>query len=97
MQYIERVKGIEAIQNKGNIITDVIPFLNEHNIGYQYSSDSLKGRVLRVNTFTLLGHELKTVKHNEYIVINRAMGFVLVKSENYIKEYYQPYELHILC
>lgn len=95
MQYIKRVNKIEAIQNKGNILTDVIPFLNEHNIEYTLSSGTFEKRsALMVRPTTSFGskQKMRETKRGDYILVSKMLGLicVIVMSEYDFNNTYQP-------
>lgn len=69
MQYIKRVNTIEAIQNKGDILTDVIPFLNEHGIAFEYKGSFIEGKQISV----MLHEEYVVLNLGEYLVINKRV------------------------
>lgn len=84
MQYIKRVNKIEAIQNKGNILTDVIPFLNEHGIAFGYTDSFIEGK--RVAVMVSKG-EYTTLNLDDYLVINK--GVISVMSAKDFESKYQ--------
>ncbi|KAA8372375.1 hypothetical protein [Leuconostoc carnosum] len=95
MQYIERVNTVEAIQIKGDILKDVIPFLNEHNIEYTLSSGNFEKRsALMARMTTVFGpdEEMREIKRGDYILVRKMLGFisVAVMSEDDFNNIYQP-------
>ncbi|BAX73122.1 hypothetical protein [Leuconostoc mesenteroides] len=84
MQYIKRVNKIEAIQNKGNILTDVIPFLNEHGIAFEYTDSFIEGK--RIAVMVSKG-EYTTLNLDDYLVINK--GVISVMSAKDFESKYQ--------
>lgn len=95
MQYIERVNTVEAIQIKGDIVKDVIPFLNEHNIEYTLNSGTLEKRSsLMVRSTTPFVHDepMSETKRGDYILVRKMIGIicVTVMSEDDFNNTYQP-------
>ncbi|KAA8327797.1 hypothetical protein [Leuconostoc carnosum] len=95
MQYIERVNTVEAIQIKGDILKDVIPFLNEHNIEYTLSSGTFEKRsALMVRPTTSFGskQKMRETKRGDYILVSKMLGLisVAVMSEDDFNNIYQP-------
>lgn len=78
MQYIKRVNTIEAIQNKGNILTDVIPFLNEHGISFEYTDSFIEGK--RISVMVSKG-EYIILKIDDYLVINKGVISIMNAKE----------------
>ncbi|QBC39863.1 hypothetical protein [Leuconostoc mesenteroides] len=78
MQYIKRVNTIEAIQNKGNILTDVIPFLNEHGISFEYIDSFIEGK--RISVMVSKG-EYTTLNLDDYLVINKGVISIMNAKE----------------
>lgn len=78
MQYIKRVNKIEAIQNKGNILTDVIPFLNEHGIAFEYTDSFIEGKHISV---MISKGEYTTLKIDDYLVINKSVISIMNAKE----------------
>ncbi|USI45480.1 hypothetical protein [Leuconostoc mesenteroides] len=77
-QYIKRVNTIEAIQNKGKILTDVIPFLNEHGIAFEYTDSFIEGK--RISVMISKG-EYTTLKIDDYLVINKSVISIMNAKE----------------
>ncbi|TGD33802.1 hypothetical protein [Leuconostoc mesenteroides] len=78
MQYIKRVNTIEAIQNEGNILTDVIPFLNEHGIAFEYTDSFIEGK--RISVMVSKG-EYTTLNLDDYLVINKDVISIMNAKE----------------
>lgn len=83
MQYIKRVNKIEAIQNKGNILTDVIPFLNEHGIAFEYTDSFIEGE--RISVMLSKG-EYTTLIIDDYLVINKGV-ISIMNAEDFESKY----------
>lgn len=84
MQYIKKVNKIEAIQNKGDILTDVIPFLNKHGIAFKYKDSFIEGKQISV---MLSKREYEVLNLDEYLVINE--GVVSIMSAQEFESKYQ--------
>ncbi|KMY77169.1 hypothetical protein [Leuconostoc mesenteroides] len=83
MQYIKKVNKIEAIQNKGSILTDVIPFLNEHGIPYEYTESLLRGSQIGVitNRDNFEQEEYSQLYVGDYLVINKGVISIMNAKE----------------
>lgn len=84
MQYIKRVNTIEAIQNKGDILNNVIPFLNNHGIAFKYTDSFIEGKQISV---MLHKRECTTLNLDEYLVINK--GVISIMSAEEFESKYQ--------
>lgn len=89
MQYIKRVNTIEAIQNEGNILTDVIPFLNEHGITFEYTGSFIKGE--RIAVLVSKG-EYTTLNPSEYLVINKGVVSIM-KYKDFESKYQENHSV----
>lgn len=89
MQYIKRVNTIEAIQNEGNILTDVIPFLNEHGITFEYTDSFIKGE--RIVVLVSKG-EYTTLNPSEYLVINKGVVSIM-KAKDFESMYQENHSV----
>lgn len=83
MQYIKRVNTIEAIQNKGDILIDVIPFLNKHGIAFEYTDSFIKGKQISV---MLHKREYVVLNLGEYLVINKGV-ISIMSAEDFESKY----------
>ena len=88
MQYIKKVNTIEAIQNRGNVLTNVIPFLNERGIPYQYISNSLQEESISI---AISRDDYKNEKYTslhlgEYLVISED-GISIMSAEDFEPKY----------
>lgn len=88
MQYIKKVNKIEAIQNRGNILTDVIPFLKEHGILYEYTASFLKGSKIGVitNRDNFAKEEYSQLNQGDYLVINKGV-ISIMSAEDFESKY----------
>lgn len=88
MQYIKRVHTIEAIQNRGDILTNVIPFLNEHGIPYEYTESFLRGSQIGVitNRDNYENEEYSQLNVGDYLVINKGI-ISIMKAEDFESKY----------
>lgn len=84
MQYIKKINKIEAIQNKGNVLTDVIPFLNKHGISFEYTDSFIEGKQISV---MLTKRKYEVLNLDEYLVINK--GVVSIMSAKEFESKYQ--------
>lgn len=89
MQYIKRVNKIEAIQNKGNILTDVIPFLNEHGISFEYTDSFIEGK--RISVMVSKG-EYTTLNLDDYLVINKGVISIMT-AEDFESKYQEDHSV----
>lgn len=83
MQYIKKVNTIEAIQNEGNILTDVIPFLNEHGIAFEYTDSFIEGKRIAV---VVSKGKYTTLNPSEYLVINKGVVSIM-KAKDFESKY----------
>lgn len=89
MEYVKRVNTIEAIQNKGNVLKDVVPFLNEHGIVFEYKSaegaEPEKLTVVNGNRAVQRSTELEI---GDYFVIDSAKRRTeIISGEEFEKKY----------
>ena len=94
MQYIKRVNTIEAIQNRGNVLTDVIPFLNEHGIPYEYTESFLRGSQIGVitNRDNFEQEEYSQLNPGDYLVINKGV-ISIVSAEDFESKYQENHSV----
>ncbi|MDY5163319.1 hypothetical protein RQW99_01980 [Leuconostoc falkenbergense] len=87
-QYIKKVNKIEAIQNKGNVLTDVLPFLKEHGIPYEYTSSFLRGSEIGVitNRDDFKQEEYSQLNAGDYLVINKGV-ISIMSAEDFESKY----------
>lgn len=83
MKYIKKVNTIEAIQNEGNILTDVIPFLKKHGIAFEYTDSFVEGQ--RIAVLVSKG-EFTTLNPSEYLVINKGVVSIM-KAKDFESKY----------
>ena len=88
MQYIKKVNKIEAIKNRGNVLTDVIPFLNEHGIPYEYTESFLRGSQIGVitNKDNFEREEYSQLNAGDYLVINKGV-ISIMSAEDFESKY----------
>ena len=88
MQYIKKVNKIEAIKNRGNVLTDVIPFLNERGIPYEYTSSFLRGEKIGIikDRDSYEKEEYTPFKSGEYLVINKGV-ISIMSAEDFESKY----------
>ncbi|MGO2927234.1 MAG: hypothetical protein ACTICO_06265 [Leuconostoc citreum] len=94
MQYIKKVNKIEAIQNRGNVLTDVIPFLNEHGIPYEYTESFLRGSQIGVitNRDNFEQEEYSQLNPGDYLVINKGV-ISIVSAEDFESKYQENHSV----
>ena len=88
MQYIKKVNKIEAIKNRGNVLTDVILFLNERGIPYEYTSSFLRGEKIGIikDRDSYEKEEYTPFKSGEYLVINKGV-ISIMSAEDFESKY----------
>lgn len=88
-RYIERLNRVEAIQNNGDYVEKIIPFLREHGICFEYKESFVEGEYINVN----VNGELVTLNTGEYLVVGNA-GVDIFSSEHFKKEFEEDINLH---
>lgn len=88
MQYIKKVNKIEAIKNRGDILTDVLPFLKEHGIPYKYTASFLRGSEIGVitNRDNFAKEEYSQLNAGDYLVINKGV-ISIMSAEDFESKY----------
>ncbi|WP_349550294.1 hypothetical protein [Leuconostoc pseudomesenteroides] len=88
MQYIKKVNKIEAIKNRGDVLTDVIPFLNERGIPYEYTESFLRGSQIGVitNKDNFEREEYSQLNPGDYLVINKGV-ISIMSAEDFESKY----------
>lgn len=88
-RYIERLNRVEAIQNNGDYVEKIIPFLREHGISFEYKENLTDGKHLdvAVNGGTI------TLNKGEYLVVSNA-GVDIFSSEYFKREFEEYVDLH---
>ncbi|WP_349551267.1 hypothetical protein [Leuconostoc pseudomesenteroides] len=88
MQYIKKVNKIEAIKNRGNVLTDVIPFLNARGVPYKYTESFLRGSQIGVitNKDNFEREEYSQLNPGDYLVINKGV-ISIMSAENFESKY----------
>lgn len=88
MQYIKKVNKIEAIQNRGDVLNNVIPFLNERGIPYKYTESFLRGRQIGVitNRDSFEQEEYSQLNAGDYLVINKGV-ISIMSAEDFESKY----------
>lgn len=89
MEYVERVNTIEAVQNKGNVLKDVVPFLNEHGMIFEYLSvEGVKPEKLTVIHGNRAVQRLTELEIGDYFVIDSAKRRTeIMRAEEFEKNY----------
>ncbi|WP_273706184.1 hypothetical protein [Leuconostoc mesenteroides] len=88
-RYIERLNRFYAIQNNGDYAGEIIPFLREHGISFEYKESFLEGRHIDVN----VRGELTTLNSGEYLVTGTA-GVSIMSPEKFKREFEEDVDLH---
>ena len=88
MQYIKKVNKIEAIKNRGDILTNVIPFLNERGVPYKYTESFLRGSQIGVitNRDNFEREEYSQLNPGDYLVINKGV-ISIMSAEDFESKY----------
>lgn len=88
-RYIERLNRVYAIQNNGDYVGEIIPFVREHGISFEYKESFLEGRHIDVN----VRGELTTLNSGEYLVVGSA-GTRIMSSKDFVREFEEDVDLH---
>ena len=88
-RYIERLNRVYAIQNKQDYVGEIIPFLREHGIPFEYKENLVGGRHIDVNVHG----ELTTLNSGEYLVVGSA-GTRIMSSKEFVREFEEDVDLH---
>ena len=88
-RYIERLNRVYAIQNKQDYVGEIIPFLREHGIHFEYIENFPEGRHIDVNVHG----ELATFNFGEYLVVGSA-GTRIMSSKEFVREFEEDIDLH---
>ncbi|MCT4390220.1 hypothetical protein [Leuconostoc falkenbergense] len=88
-RYIERLNRVYAIQNNGDYVGEIIPFLREHGIHFEYIENFPEGRHIDVNVHG----ELATFNFGEYLVTGTA-GFFIMSPEKFKRDFEEDVDLH---
>ena len=88
-RYIERLNRVYAIQNNGDYVGEIIPFLREHGISFEYKESFLEGRHIDVN----VRGELTTLNSGEYLV-KGTVGVSIMSPEKFKREFEEDVDLH---
>ncbi|WP_273731355.1 hypothetical protein [Leuconostoc mesenteroides] len=88
-RYIERLNRVYAIQNHGDYVGEIIPFLREHGIPFEYTENLVGGEHIDVNVHG----ELATFNYGEYLVVGSA-GTRIMSSKEFVREFEEDVDLH---
>lgn len=88
-QYIEKLNRVEAIKNNGDILGEVIPFLREHGISFEYKQTMIYGGRIVVQ----VGEELIDFNADEYLVLGKA-GMRIITSREFNNLFEEDVNLH---
>ncbi|OQJ73342.1 hypothetical protein BMS77_02145 [Leuconostoc pseudomesenteroides] len=88
-RYIERLNRVYAIQNKQDYVGEIIPFLREYGIHFEYKENFPEGRHIDVN----VNGVLVTFNFGEYLVVGSA-GTRIMSSKEFVREFEEDIDLH---
>ncbi|WP_273705688.1 hypothetical protein [Leuconostoc mesenteroides] len=88
-RYIKRLNRVYAIQNKQDYVGEIIPFLREHGITFEYKENFPEGRHIDVN----VNDVLVTFNIGEYLVVGSA-GTRIMSSEEFVRVFEEDVDLH---
>lgn len=88
-RYIERLNRVDAIQNKQDYVGEIIPFLREHGIPFEYTENLVGGEHIDVNVHG----ELATFNYDEYLVVGSA-GTRIMSYKDFVREFEEDVDLH---
>lgn len=88
-RYIERLNRVYAIQNNGDYAGNIIPFLRENGINFEYKESFLEGRHVDVN----VNGELTALNSGEYLVAGIA-GVSIMSPEEFKREFEEDIDLN---
>lgn len=88
-RYIERLNRVYAIKNNEDYVGEIIPFLREHGIPFEYKEIFLEGRHIDVN----VNGVLVTFNFGEYLVVGSA-GTRIMSSEEFVRGFEEDMDLH---
>ena len=88
-RYIERLNRVYAIQNNGDYVGEIIPFLREHGITFEYKESFLEGRHIDVNVHG----ELTALNSGEYLVAGIA-GVSIMSPKEFKIEFEEDVDLN---
>lgn len=87
-RYIERLNRVYAIQNNGDYAGEIIPFLRENGITFEYKESFLEGRHIDVNVHG----ESTTFNSGEYLVAGIA-GVSIMSPKEFKIEFEEDVDL----
>lgn len=87
-RYIERLNRVYAIQNNGDYVGEIIPFLREHGIPFEYTENLAGGGHIDVN----VNGELATFNYGEYLVVGSA-GTRIMSYKEFVIEFEEDIDL----
>ncbi|KGB50923.1 hypothetical protein LH61_05380 [Leuconostoc mesenteroides P45] len=88
-RYIERLNRVEAIQNKGDYVGEIIPFLREHGISFEYKESFVEGKYIDVD----MAGELVAFNIGEYLVVGSA-GIRIMSSNEFDNLFEEDVDLY---
>lgn len=81
-RYIKKLNRFYAIQNNGDYLVDIIPFLRKYGIIFEYKEGFPEDRRIDVNVHG----ELTTFNIGEYLVVNNS-GVSIMSPEEFKNEF----------
>ena len=88
-RYVERLNRVYAIKNNGDYAGEIIPFLREHGILFEYKESFLEGRHIDVN----VKGEQVTLNFGEYLVAG-ITGVSIMSPEKFKREFEEDVDLN---
>lgn len=88
-RYIERLNRVYAIKNNEDYVGEIIPFLREHGIPFEYKEGFLEGRHIDLN----VNGELVAFNFGEYLVVGSA-GTRIMSSKEFVRGFEEDVDLH---
>ena len=93
-RYIERLNRVYAIQNNGDYVGEIIPFLREHGIPFEYTESFLRGSQIGVitNRDNFEQEEYSQLNPGDYLVINKGV-ISIVSAEDFESKYQENHSV----
>lgn len=88
-RYIERLNRVYAIKNNGDYVGEIIPFLREHGIPFEYKENLVGGGHIDV----VVEDGSIALNFGEYLVVGSA-GVTTMSHEDFKREFEEDIDLH---
>jgi len=88
-RYIERLNRVYAIQNNEDYVGEIIPFLREHGIPFEYKENLVGGKHIDV----VVEDGSIALNFGEYLVVGSA-GTRIMSSEEFVRGFEEDIDLH---